>query len=607
MAFILPLLFIIFFTESLMLIFKTKFNKTLPLTFIIPAIMLYLSQFLFKTFSIGFIICILISLLFPICLIKNKSKINYKDYITKELLTFIILYIIIFILDFNRFFTRWDELSHWGKMVKEMYKLDSFYSINKSNLLVHKDYPPIAGLLELFYTFLCTKYKEVYLIRCIHLFEGSLVLSCIEIKDKNSIKKSIFVIFFSYLITFLFDSAIVINSIYTDYLLSVLTASILYNIFNLEKVDIFNIFKISLSLIFLILLKQISIAFYLMIIFFLIFTLIIKRIKVNNKNKLLIIILIIIMPLLFLFSWNSYVNKLNIKGQFNVNDINLYSFKEIISSDITKDYRKQSLVNYSLAIFNKPMLNSEINLSYFRIGIILLFLIILMLKYIKSINKKEFILLSVTLFIGYLFYVILMLLLYVYCFDEFEGPQIASYDRYMSSYLLICFYLIIFIYSYYNEIKINKKILSTIFLILIIINPISYVKLRPDLILLNNHTYDEYKSAAVLIDKNTNNNDKVFIIDQLEKNGAMYYINYFSNKISTNKIMYDFKTELDDSESYFYSNYYEYLKSFDYVYTYSIDNNFINKYSFLTKNEIKEKKLYKIEKKQGKIFLKEIR
>ena len=604
MSFIFPLMFLIFFTETLMIFFKTKFEKTLPLTFFISAIMLYLSQFIFHTFKVGYILNILFCLIFPIYVIKNKKKI--KEYITPGLIGFISLYIIIFILDFNRFFTRWDELSHWGKMVKEMYKLDSFYSISTSNLLVHKDYPPIMSLLELFFCFLSGKYKEVYLIRCMHLFEGTLILSCINFKEKNNksiILKTIIISGFIYLVTFLFDSAIVINSIYTDYVLALLTAYILYNEFTLKKLDLFNILNILFSLIFILLLKQVSIAFYLMIIFFFIINFCFKRNNLSLKKKILITLIIIIIPILFLLIWNNYVNALNIKGQFNVSDIKINSFKEIINSD---NYQKQTIVNYVDAIFNKSILNSNINLSYFQLGIILLFILIFIYKIIKDkVDSKKYILYVITLIIGYFGYALLMLLLYVYSFGEIEGPMLASYDRYMSSYILICIYSIIFIYLHYKDIELknNYRLISLIFLIALMIKPISYLKLRPDLIILNNHHYDAYRNAVEVIDKNAKDMDKVYIIDQIEKDGAMYYINYFSNKISTNVIMYEFVTNIDSSYDFFYDNYYDYMKDFNYLYTYSIDETFIEKYSFLTNGKIKEKTLYKIENKKGKIEL----
>lgn len=124
----------------------------------------------------------------------------------------------------------WDEFSHWGVMVKEMFRLDQFYSINLSTLMVHKDYPPILQLYELFYLKIAGGYNEIYLIRALHLFEFSLLIPFIskyEDKSKLRILKSIIFIVVTYLLILLFDCHGVINTIYTDYFMALLTAYLL--------------------------------------------------------------------------------------------------------------------------------------------------------------------------------------------------------------------------------------------------------------------------------------------------------------------------------------------------------------------------------------------
>ena len=608
MAFILPLLYFICFTETLMIFFKKKFEKVLPLTFFISAITLYLSGLLFKNFYIGFIICIIFSLIFPIYLIKNRKNIKIKDYFSSGFMIFILIYLLIYILDFNRFFTRWDELSHWGKMVKEMIKINDFYSQNNSNLLVHKDYPPIMSLIELFYVFLCGKFKEVYLIRCMHLFESSLIISIIPLKS-NSKKKSIITtlltLLFMYFLTFLFDSAIVINSIYTDIALSLLTSYILYNIFKMDKLDNYNLINIIISTIVLLLFKQLSIAFYLMILFLIFFKMIIRK----EPKYLKLFLLLLIIPLIFMFSWNKYINNLNIKGQFEVSSImnDMTNSKTIISSD---NYQKTTLINYLNALFGKSIINSNYTISYISMGILLLFLVIMLFIKIKDkINKKEYILTIITLIIGYFGFIVLMLILYLYSFNEIESVSLASYERYMSTYILIVLYMLIYMYLDYIEIKKEniKKYIIVLFIILFMIKPISYVKLRPDLILLNNHYYDSYRSAVNVIDNHVNNMDKVFIVDQKEQDGAVFYINYFSNKVSTNLLHYDLTMNSSNKEMYFNNNYKEYMENYDYLYIYLINDTFIDDYKFLSNNKLKENTLYKIVKNNTNIYLEEIK
>ena len=116
------------------LISKRSFGKCIPITLFLTAFSLYISQFLFHTFHIGFFI----NLLFPVAFIlllfikyKKKELTEFKRlFFSNGFYSFIIIYIFIYIFDFYRVFTKWDEFSHWGVMVKEMIRLDKFYSVN---------------------------------------------------------------------------------------------------------------------------------------------------------------------------------------------------------------------------------------------------------------------------------------------------------------------------------------------------------------------------------------------------------------------------------------------------------------------------------------------
>ena len=137
------------------IISKHTFGKCLPLTLMSTAFSLYFSQIIFKTFKIGFYFMLAYSL-FSIIYILYKRKDNKlltkikETYFTNGFYAFVIVTIIVSIFDFNRMYSHWDEYSHWGEMLKEMIRLYKFYSVSSSVLQVHKDYPPLLQLFELF-------------------------------------------------------------------------------------------------------------------------------------------------------------------------------------------------------------------------------------------------------------------------------------------------------------------------------------------------------------------------------------------------------------------------------------------------------------------------
>ena len=57
-----------------------------------------------------------------------------------------------------------------------MFRLDAFYAVPECNLLAHKDYPPFAPLLELFWCRLCGSYTEMGVSMAAHIFTMSLVM-----------------------------------------------------------------------------------------------------------------------------------------------------------------------------------------------------------------------------------------------------------------------------------------------------------------------------------------------------------------------------------------------------------------------------------------------
>lgn len=595
-------IYITFFTFSLTNICKKKFEQLLPFTFIISALSLFLSQFIFKTFIVGYVVCLISSLEFLINeLFINRTSIKKlkTKYLTKGFYAFSILYLLVIIYDFNRFFTHWDELSHWGKMVKEMFRLDSFYSVDSSNLLVHKDYPPMISLMQLFFTYLSGSFNEIYLIRILHLFEGSLIVSLIPFehdKLKNNIYKSCFSVVFIFLLTLLFDTALVVNSIYTDYVMALLSAYMIIFIYKIRKINYKNLSALAILSVFLLLTKQASIAFYLLVLLTLVVKVLFKKENRNRKAIIKSVILMIIIPVVFYFIWSFYVKSLGIVGQFDLSKLKLGDFIGILKGTAGEEWQRTTIFNFGFAIMDKSIINSSIiSLSFFQ-----LFLIIEFIVFVRFLNKKDnrkpLIFLMILFLIGAVGYMALMLILYVFAFGIYEGPVLASFDRYMCTYILFCLYILFFVYITNNNVKLEniKKNVYLLFIIVILIVPTAYLKIRPDQMLIRNKDFDTYREIAKQIDSIVDTDDKVYIIDQNEDNGAVYKINYFSNKIITNNINYHFDTTSNDTIQYFYNNLNEGVLEYDYLYTYNIDSEFVEKYQFLCKNTIEGRTLYKI-------------
>ena len=604
-----PLIYFVLTNGLFILLFNKSFGKCIPMTIITTTFTLYLSQFLFKTFYIGFLINILLPLTFiVIAFIKYKKATYqelYKNFFSNGLYIFIIIYICIYIFDLYRVFTKWDEFSHWGVMVKEMYRLDKFYSIKSSTLMVHKDYPPITQLFEFFFSKLSGGYKENYLERAIHILNLSFFIPMFSEKEqskKQVLLKTLLIIVSIFLIYLLFDRHNIINTIYVDYTMAIATSYLLATII-VEK-DLFQKFTIinlSLGLSFLLLIKQMSLPLYAMIIFLFITSILLKEkgrllSKDNIKKLCKMAILLIIIPILTLKNWNSYVEKLKIEKQFDLKDIKITELKDISNGTKGKEYQRQAIKNYFKAIKKENMTTSYLHINYIECFIITMIL----LCFLYLLNKKHFlkhqiILIWLTITLGYIGYFFIMLIMYVFSFGPIEGPTLASFERYMPTFVLIClsFIFMLFIYINTNKKKINKLVILLTILVLMQ-SPSSIRKCYPRII---KPKMKGFEKMAKEIESNTKKGTKIYIIAEDSVGDYQFYIKYYLDDKTTNLNYFNLPTkDIDNYEDYYNDNIKDYIHQFDYLYLAKLNDEFKEKYQFLFDNDkIEEGNLYKIE------------
>lgn len=616
MSFIFPLLYILLSNATTVLLTKKSFTKSLPLTLLLIPFPLFFSGIIFSSFKIGTLINVLYALISIVLIIKsiqeNKIEEFKKNYFVYGLIVFLIVYIFIYLYDFERIFYAWDEVSHWGLMVKEMFRLDNFYTVKESTLLVHKDYPPIIQLYELFWIKCCGSFKESFVLRSLHTFSFSFLLPFLNLDNpieklnyENANKyiklyvKTLIFIFSILLLISLFDIHLVMNTIYIDYPLSIMVSyAILLIMFEKEKTSNNMLIHLSTFLSFILLTKQVSLAFYMMILFFYFINII--KVKGTNKLKIIkMIILLIIIPLLTMFIWNKYVNQFDVTKQFVISDINVKELSSIISD---KNNEKHIIVeNYKNAIFNENISNFRLKkLTYFSSYITYTIFVFLLLFIFKEIKKKDFLKYYLTVTIGYIGYAIMMLILYLFCFKE-EGYVLASFDRYMVTYLLIAFISLIMIIFRHIEIKDKLKYYILIIIILIIsVNNNQYRRLVP---ILRKPTTHHLKLMTDYIINCTEEDSKIFIISQdVDYVEIPIYTNYYINPRKTNFEYFNLPVYCTDCEKEY--NIKNILLSYDYLYIYSLTSDLYEKYPYL--KDKKNKQLYKIKNVNNSIELEEV-
>lgn len=625
MSFLISFIYIVFFTCNLVIFTKRKFGECLPLTLMITAFSMFFSQFIFKTFQVGFALNVLFAFFFLGMLIykfkKKKMKEVKSNIFTNGFYFFLVIFAIVLVWDINRCFSGWDEFSHWGQMLKEMLRLDSFYSIKESVLLVHKDYPPIVQLYELFFCKLCG-YSENLILTIFHVFNFSLFIPMISehisftkgINWLKTLAKYFFIIGNVLLLLLLFDGHSIINTIYIDYFMSILIAYILSIIVKKERLEKFDYISLSLSCSFLLLMKQMGLPLYLMVLFLLFSILFfenykmitLKNIRKNLKNILLFIVVIIIIPLSFYKGWNVYIDRLGIVGQFEISDIHIADLPRVINGEL-EPYQTITYRNYIDVLKSHTMSTSEIfSFTYFgSIALGIISLIVIAWKCKKYINEKRINLLIVTLIIGSIGYAFTMMVLYIFSFGEREGPALASFNRYLPTYILIVLFVSFMLYIFCQSRKeeeskkVSVQSIFIITLILLIFQNLDYIpKVLPKIHKSPESIQEKY---AKTIASKTEEDDKVFVVAQDTVSEYQFYIGYHVGARNINLINYSWPIGEDKKEKW--NAIHEELQQYDYLFLAVINDDFIKEYSYLfsNKKDIVENNIFKIENKDGKI------
>jgi len=411
MGYLLPLIYIIFITGTIMTIAKRRFEEILPVSLMSCTLMVFIFGF-FGNLLIGFYLSIIIAIAFPaiiiISLLKHKSLYNLSsDFLTPGFCIFLIIYTLIYILNFRRGFTEWDEISHWGPMVKETLRLNKFYCVPESTLSVHKDYPPIVSLFEYIWCKLSGGYKEPYLYRSLQLLSFSLFFPAFS---KFRWKKTPKLFAKLILSVFLIISATIIigvgearfyQTIYNDCFFGLVLAYCLAIIIFEKGITKFKVFNLSVALSFLLLTKQMGIAFFALTLAALIINYIIiyknnpqpELKKEHNFRKssaiILALLVCIIIPLLFSFLWNSYTASYNLSGQFQLSSINISELTGINNGTGGEAYQHVTWANFFQAFFTRELMTRPVPLSYWQLMIAAIVAFLLVGKYGKKYFEKN--------------------------------------------------------------------------------------------------------------------------------------------------------------------------------------------------------------------------
>lgn len=434
---------------------KKSFGISLPATLTGTVLLTYFSQLLFHTFNIGIYVCLAAAVSAVILLILRRKDCDFISRCFSEgFFVFLAICLFFLVMDYGRWLSEWDEYSHWGKMVKEMFRLDRFYSEPQSDLLVHKDYPPFAVIFEMLWCRFSGGYSAGGATMALHILGFSMVLP-LALEQLNGEKKtgrlqkfiSKLAIVAAFLLLIFNFNHVQPMTIYLDLFLPLFYVSLILMAADRElRRSGFGVTMILLGQFGLIITKQMGLAFVLLVWFF--YTML-EALELSSEGKvsqekksgrwvILAVksLAILITPAVSYSIWNHYITNLGLTGQFSFERINVGTIIRILAGG--GDYIQHlTYVKFIRALFTMNLGTGIFSMTYVS-AVLLAFCILAVLAYLfrTVVHRGEILQYAVLFAVGSAGYAFTMLVLYMFCYSEGEMSVLASYERYMSTYIL---------------------------------------------------------------------------------------------------------------------------------------------------------------------------
>ncbi|MCL2819420.1 MAG: hypothetical protein FWD38_01090 [Oscillospiraceae bacterium] len=472
-------LFIIFLvlsviSSALAQLLKYRFEQTIAITCFSIIVILYVFG-LFRIMLFGYYFILAVSVVaLGVCVWNIYiKKFILNNIFTPGFVVFCLLYVFFCYVHRDRILIYWDEFSHWGLVVKNMYMLDAFGN-HPYATTAFRGYPPGSALFHYFWMKV-SGYNESNFYISMGVLGSSLLLPIFKNITWNNFKVIPLAALFVFILP-VFPFNYFYTEVYVDALLGILTAYILFSYFTEKNYDFSFYINIILAFAVLTIVKASGFGLALIAALIIIIDLINKAYKSRNDKKyisengiriktillrfwksrtFLISAIVLITPILVNFSWSIYRNFTNTAYAWSaVSDMTLSAVIEFI---------KGNGEPYQYIVLNRFIGSlmfgvSSLYFTYFQNALILAAILLIWIMKSNNSEKNNLISASVGIFCGWILYAISLVVIYLFAWSDFEAVVLASFSRYMNTYftIIICMFCCLFIF-YTNEKSISKN------------------------------------------------------------------------------------------------------------------------------------------------------
>ncbi len=609
LRFVCPFIYSMIIGTAWSLWFKKKFSSSLAPSYLTHILVVLLSGLIFKRLSIGIYggFVIAIAMLFFYVLKNKKTHKLTLDEIRKGIskiwndggFVFTVFYVFCFLMNSNKRFVSWDEFSHWGMFLKESIRLDSLYCMSPLNF-AHKDYVPAVTLFESIWCKLSFRYAEPDVYRGIQIFMFSMLLPMFERFDLYSLKLcnsrlskrlfqlgSVIIVLLVPLIFNTSNAFFFYHSIYCDIAVGIVFYWCLYEAYRKYDNALYSFLVLTIGISVLVLSKMTAMALMPLVIALFAIKFVIFPENRGSRKNCVFFIPIIAVPVALWMWFNSFVTKHmgEQQGTQSYGGMKISSVKEVFTnpenSAIT--YLKQVKDAYTNAIIHRDIL---IHGSYV---VAILFIVIaffaLTAFLTNEAQKKSVALVGIWTLAAGIYYALLMYFLYATAFSEHEATGLASYERYMNSFVIAALLLLI---AVYYDSEIWKDHIKGFYLILIFMTmDLAFLHVGAfDQVLPGNITHDDeivkaYTDSASIIMNTTADDDSIYIVKRGDNGDFIWHQRYYCSPRtigggSIGPMMYEGDIWSSDIEV---DALVETLKDYEYIYFLELDEAFLTKYA----------------------------
>ena len=452
-------------------LFNKQFVEGLPCAVSVIILVLYISGFLNKMYLATYSLVLLSFAAAAVVVFWRKGRLNFKRSNLGGVLVFSIVFAYFWYIGQNSLIYSYDEFSHWGLVVKNMYLYNNFGNIAPTTA-TFLTYPPAQGLFEYFFLKVSRSYNESLMILATNIMLVSFVLPVF--RDAKSVISSFTgtVITLSLMFYINID---VFRSTYVDVMLGIIWGYILLTYFT-GKNDIFKCFALSLSLSVITLVKAsgVGLAIASMLIFISYETVVNRKDKQNFIRNIKFLAVSFAAFMAAKLSWSAYVSHHNLEEKFEFSSVTVGSLLDLFNGNAPA-YRYETISNFTEYLFSGSVFTLHTEISPFII-ITTTFVVLILIHLLTAKTDREtslpcgiaFLIVSIVYTAGLLFS-------YLFSFSEYEAVTLASFERYMSTLAsgaaVIVAYYIFTLLSKYSF----KIIVPAVLIICIVINPYAVV------------------------------------------------------------------------------------------------------------------------------------